>query len=169
MKKGIIILAAALIACCGTTFAQKNVKLGHINSNELMEIMPGKDSAQTVLKKEVEEMEEQMRLMQAELETAYNNYQDKKSGWSELIRQNEERRIQDMDTRIKQFAQDAQQTLQQRQEQLMQPIVDRAKNAIEAVAKENGYTYIFDSGVGALLYQQDSDDIMPLVKKKLGL
>ena len=52
---------------------------------------------------------------------------------------------------------------------MLKPIVDRAKKAIEEVGKENGYTYIFDAGVGAVLYSQDSDDIMPLVKKKLGL
>ena len=59
--------------------------------------------------------------------------------------------------------------LEERQEALLKPIVDRAKKAIEEVGKENGYTYIFDSGIGTVLYSQDSDDIMPLVKKKLGL
>ena len=47
--------------------------------------------------------------------------------------------------------------------------IDKAKKAIEDVAKENNYNYVFDSGVGVLLYQRDSDDIMPMVKKKLGL
>ena len=49
------------------------------------------------------------------------------------------------------------------------PIIDRAKKAISDVAAEGGYTYILDSGTAAVLYSQDSDDIMPLVKKKLGL
>jgi outer membrane protein len=51
----------------------------------------------------------------------------------------------------------------------LKPIIDKAKKAIEDVAKENGYTYIFDSSVGVLLYYENSDDIMTLVKKKLGL
>ena len=61
--------------------------------------------------------------------------------------------------------------MQERQSELMKPLVDRAKKAIEEVAKENGYSYIFDTstGVGALLYTPESDDIMPLVKKKLGI
>ena len=168
MKRTILIFAA-LVTLCGTAFAQKSVKFGHINSIELMQIMPGRDSAQTVLQKEAAELEEQMKLMQDELEKRYNNYQEKQAGWSDLIRQSEQKAIQDMDTRIKEFGQNAQATLQTRQEQLLQPIIDRAKAAIEAVAKENGYSYIFDSGNGSLHYQQHSDDVLPLVKKKLGL
>ena len=169
MKKSLIVLIVAMAAMCGTSFAQKNIKLGHISSVDLMQIMPGRDSAQNVLQKEVTEMEDQMKAMQEELEKRYNNYQEKQAGWSDLIRQSEQKAIQDMDNRIKEFSQNAQMQLQARQEQLLQPLIDRAKSAIEAVAKEHGYTYIFDSGTGSLLYQQDSDDIMPLVKKKLGI
>ena len=63
----------------------------------------------------------------------------------------------------------AQKQLQQREQDLLKPIIDRAKKAISDVAAEGGYTYILDSGTAAVLYSQDSDDIMPLVKKKLGL
>ena len=74
-----------------------------------------------------------------------------------------------MRARIEESQANAQKLLEERQEALLKPIVDRAKKAIEEVGKENGYTYIFDSGIGTVLYSQDSDDIMPLVKKKLGL
>ncbi|MCF0211515.1 MAG: OmpH family outer membrane protein [Bacteroidales bacterium] len=169
MKKSLILLIAATIAFCGTSFAQKNIKLGHINTNELMQIMPGVDSAQSILQKEVAEMESQMKMMQEELQKKYANFQEKQAGWSDLIRQSETKALQDMNARIEEFGANAQATLQARQEELLKPITDRAKAAIEAVAKENGYTYVFDSGVGVLLYQQDSDDLMPLVKKKLGI
>jgi hypothetical protein len=76
-----------------------------------------------------------------------------------------------MGTRIQEFQENAQKTLQQREQDLLKPIIDRAKKAISDVASENGYTYILDSGTAAVLYSQDSDDIMPLVKgsnKELG-
>ena len=57
---------------------------------------------------------------------------------------------------------------QEREKALLTPIIDRAKEAIRDVAKENGYTYIFDSAVGVTLYE-GGDDVLPLVKKKLGL
>lgn len=167
MKKSLIVLVIALVAFTGSAFAQKAVKLGHINSSELMQIMPGRDSIQTVLQAEITELENNLNTMRTELEARYNEYASKKDQMSELIRSTKEQEIRDMNTRIEKFQANAQQQMQERQQELVQPIIDRAKKAIEDVAKENGYTYIFD-GEG-LLYSQDSDDIMPLVKKKLGL
>ena len=72
-----------------------------------------------------------------------------------------------MSARIQEFQENAQKQLQDREAELTKPIIDRAKKAIEDVAREGNYTYIFDGA--ALLYSQDSEDIMPLVKKKLGI
>ena len=169
MKKTLIIIAACLFAFGGSAVAQKNIKLGHINSNALMQIMPGRDSAQTVLQAEVQELEATLKSMQGEMEKRYSEYMENQSGWTELIRNTKQREIQDMGARIQEFQENAQKQLQQREEELLKPIIDRAKKAISDVAAEGGYTYILDSGTAAVLYSQDSDDIMPLVKKKLGL
>ena len=169
MKKGFIVVLVALLAFGGSAMAQRNIKLGHINSNDLMQIMPGRDTAMNLLQKEVEDLQAEMEEMKKEYETQVNNYLAKKDQLSELIRKSKESDIQKMAERIETFQSNAQKLLEERQEALLKPIVDRAKAAIEEVGKENGYTYIFDAGVGTLLYSQDSDDIMPLVKKKLGL
>ena len=159
----------AMLAFGGSAMAQKNIKLGHINSNELMQIMPGRDTAMALLQKDVEDAQAELEAMKKEYETRVNDYLAKKDQLSELIRKTKESDIQNMGARIEEFQANAQKLLEERQEALLKPIVDRAKAAIEEVGKENGYTYIFDAGVGAVLYSQDSDDIMPLVKKKLGL
>ena len=169
MKKGFIVVLIALLAFAGSAMAQKNIKLGHINSNDLMQIMPGRDTATALLQKEVEDLQAEMEAMEKEYETRVNDYLAKKDQLSELIRKTKESDIQAMGARIEEFQANAQKLLEERQEALLKPIVDRAKAAIEEVGKENGYTYIFDAGVGTVLYSQDSDDIMPLVKKKLGL
>lgn len=169
MKKKIIVAMVALLAFAGTATAQKTIKLGHINSNALMEIMPGRDTAMTLLQKEVEDLQAEMETMKKEYENRVNDYLAKKDQLSELIRKTKESDLQAMGARIEEFQANAQTLFEKRQEELLKPIVDRAKGAIEEVGKENGYTYIFDSGIGTVLYSQDSDDIMPLVKKKLGL
>lgn len=169
MKKTLIAIVACMLAFGGTAMAQKNVKLGHINSNDLMQIMPGRDSAQAVLQAEVTELENTLKSMQAEAEKRYNDYVANQAGWTELIRQTKQREIQDMAARIEEFQKNAQEQLQNREAELLKPIIDRAKKAIEDVAKEGGYTYIFDAGTAALLFDEGGDDIMPLVKKKLGL
>jgi len=169
MKKILIAIAVCLLAFGGNAMAQKNLKFGHINSNDLMQIMPGRDSAQAILQKEVTELEETLKSMQSEAEKRYNDYVANQAGWTELIRQTKQREIQDMGARIQEFQENAQKQLQEREAELLKPIIDRAKKAIEDVAREGGFTYILDSGTGAVLYSQDSEDIMPLVKRKLGL
>ena len=48
-------------------------------------------------------------------------------------------------------------------------MIEKANQAINNVAKENGFTYVFDTASGSLLVFPDGDDILPLVKTKLGL
>ena len=169
MKKSFVLLLAAMFAFGTAAFAQKTVKLGHINSSDLMQIMPGKDSALAVLQTEMDAVEAELKVMQEELQTKYTDYQERKAQMTELIRSTKEQEIRDLDQRIQTYQQNAKQKLEEKQAELLQPIIDRAKQAIADVAKENGYTYIFDTAAGTLLYQQDSDDIFALVKKKLGL
>ena len=60
--------------------------------------------------------------------------------------------------------------LQQKEAELFQPVMEKAQAAIEKVAKANGFTYVFDLGAGGLLYfSEQSVDILPLVKKELGI
>ncbi len=169
MKKTLIAIVACMLAFSGTAMAQKTIKIGHINSNDLMQIMPGRDSAQAVLQNEVAELENTLKEMQAEAEKRYNDYVTNQAGWTELIRQTKQRELQDMASRIEEFQQNAQRQLQEREQELLKPVIDRAKKAIEDVAREGGYTYILDTGTAAVLYDGGGDDIMPLVKKKLGL
>jgi outer membrane protein len=169
MKKSLILLFAAVFAFGTSAMAQKTIKLGHINSSELMQIMPGKDSAQAAFEAEVKVLEGELSAMQEELQKKYTDYQERKSQMTELIRTTKEQELNDLNQRIQVYQQNAQQKLQEKEKELLQPIIDRAKQAISDVAKENGYSYIFDTSAGTLLYQQDSDDIFSLVKKKLGL
>ena len=124
---------------------------------------------QAAFEAEVKVLEGELKAMQEELQNKYTDYQERKAQLSELLRSTKEQEIRDLDQRIQTYQQSAQQRLQDKEKELLQPIIDRAKQAISDVAKENGYTYVFDTSAGALLYQQDSDDILPLVKKKLGL
>lgn len=170
MKK---ILKSALVAmfCALMSFgySQATVKLGYVDSNELLELMPGKDSVQQVLQAYGQSLETQLQTMYGEYQTKVQDYQANSRTMSDIIRQTKEKEIADLETRIQTFQQQADQDLQDKQVELLQPILDKAKNAINAVAKEKGYTYIFDVGTGAFLYFENGDNILPLVKAKLGL
>ena len=162
--KNIVLIAATLLSTA--VFGQK---LGHINSNELLIAMPERTSVEDNIKKYAQELESQLGTMSKEYQAKVQNYQSKEATMTEAIKQDKIKEITNLEERIAEFQQTAQKDLQTKEETLLKPIIDKARQAIEDVAKEGNYSYIFDSGVGVLLYQKSSDDIMPMVKKKLGL
>jgi outer membrane protein len=105
-----------------------------------------------------------------ELNKKYDDYLTNRDNYTDLIRQTKEADITEMQQRIANFEQVAQQDLQQQQQRLIQPVLEKANNAIKAVAEEKGFVYIFDVSRGNPVYfSPKSTDILPLVKTKLGL
>ena len=166
MKKGKILILAFL-GLCGSLFAQQ--KIGHINSNDLLLAMPERNTIETEIRAYATQLENQLLAMQKELETKYQEFQASQETMSESIRSVKLQEMNDLETRLKDFQATAQEDLTKKEKELSDPLVNKAKAAIEKVAKDNGYTYILDSGVGIILYMEDSDDITGLVKKELGL
>ena len=164
-----ITLLLLVVALTTTAMAQKGTKVGHINSNDLLTAMPER----TVVQKDLEEYANQLKVtldaMSKEYETKVAAFQSKQDVMTDIIKDNKIKEITDLEKRIKEFQQTAEADLQKKEQDLLQPIIDKAKTAINDVAKENGYTYILDSSVGVVLYSVDADDILPKVKKKLGI
>lgn len=171
MKHLLKLLAIAVLAITVTSVsAQTKQKFGHINSDELLRMMPGIDSIQIKLQNYKTDIENQMKKMQAEYDSKLNDYMANESKLSDLLKKTKIEEIKDLEARMQAFASQAQESMQDEQERLLQPVLSKAKKAIEDVAKENGYTYIFDStAAGVLLYAAPADDIMNLVKAKLGI
>ena len=113
--------------------------------------MPGRDSATAKIQAYAKTLETQLKGMQNELETKYTDYQTMEPNLTDLIKQTKQKELQDIQTRIEAFQQSAQDDLEKKQNEILKPIIDKAKAAIEKVAKENQFTYIFDAGLGVLL------------------
>ncbi|HEY9123159.1 MAG TPA: OmpH family outer membrane protein [Bacteroidales bacterium] len=169
MKKSItLILSLAFVSFYATS--QSLYKIGHINTQELIELMPETDSAQKKIDKLYKDLQQQLELMQTELKVKYQDYINKKNTFSESVLELKETELQDLNARIQKFQTLAQDEVENKRNDLYKPILDKANAAISAVAKENSFTYIFDASGGALLYKADNSiDIMPLVKQKLKL
>jgi len=170
MKKVInLFLVGAMLFVCMPAHSQ-DLKFGHINSQELLTAMPESDSAQATIEKLAGDYEKQLEEMRVELNKKYDDYLTNRDSYTDLIRQTKEADIQEMQQRIQQFEQMAQQDLQQQQQQLIQPVLEKANNAIKEVAEENGFVYIFDVSRGNPVFFSDkSIDIISLVRTKLGL
>ena len=173
MKKLFALLSFVGITLCGgNIFGQTTLKLGHINSQELFISMPESDSAQKKLEKAKTIMQTTLEELQVEFNKKYEDFnklaQDPTA--SELILKTKEDELRSLQERIQTFQQQAEQDLGNQRVALFKPIQDKAVKAVNDVAAENGFTYIFDTAGGALVYTSpESQDILALVKAKLGL
>lgn len=165
MKK--ILTTIIFVALAFSAFSQ--LKLGHINSAELMRVMPELEQAEQRLQQENREIEAALRTMITDYENLMQEFQANQQQWSDLIRSTRIRAIQDLEQRIQEFQQQSQREFEFLRESLFAPIIEKARRAIEEVAKEHGFTYIFDTSGGMLLFAADSDDILELVKARLNL
>jgi len=150
-------------------FAQ-DAKLGHINSQEVITLMP----EIATVKKTVDELGKKWEGEIVKMREEYNNkikeFQQKQDSMPEGIKQVRVSEIQELEQRITTFQQTAYNDLNKKQEELFSPIIDKVKKAINDVAVEGNYTYIFEMGTQTILYHSPkSNDITALVKKKLGL
>ena len=163
MKKGFLLLAAIVLTCT-TAFSQK---YGHVNTQEIFTAMPGADSIQTKLKAFETELTDIYTSMVSEFQTKKEKFDQEAGTMSSTVRQYRDKELVDLQQRIMEFQEGVQADMQDKQLELMQPFQDKILKAIEDVAKENGYAYIFDTQV--LLYSEGGDDVSALVKKKLGI
>lgn len=162
-----LLTMVVLLASLG--YGQATAKFGYIDSNEILTLMPETDSLQKELQAYAEYLDQQMSTMAMEYQTKVNEYQENYNTMSDLIRQTKEKEITDLQARIQAFQGSADQDLGAKQAELFNPLIDRVKEAINLVGKENSYTYIFDVGAGSLVFYENGDNILPLVKTKLGL
>ncbi|HPR30883.1 MAG TPA: OmpH family outer membrane protein [Prolixibacteraceae bacterium] len=169
MKRIFIILFFLLLGASTISNAQ-TLKFGHIDIQQLIQVMPERATAVADLEKTATELEDMLGTLQTELQNMFTEYTQKRESMSDIVRQAKEEDIQAKQQRIETFRVQSEQQLQQKQQDLMKPIIERADSAISAVAKEQGLIYVFDISTRVVLYQSNqSVDILPLVKKKLGI
>ena len=165
--KTTIVAFSCLVLLSNRSVAQN--KLGHINASLLINMMPEAKEADKKIQDFYTALQDQMKTMQTEFQTKYADFSKNEKAMSDAVKTVKGKELQDLQDRIQQFQQSAQQQATQKQQDLMQPVITKATAAIEEVAKENKFTYIFDTSKGEFLVVPDSDDILPLVKKKLGI
>ena len=165
MKK--ITFLALLSILTLSTIAQN--KFGYIDSQELLMLMPERKAAETEVQNFAKSLEAQLGALTAEYQGEVQEYQANEATYTDLIKQDKIAEITGLEQRIQAFQQNAQQQLQNKEQELLEPILTKARNAIEDVAEEGNFTYIFDKSLGSILYAKESENVLPLVKKKLGL
>ncbi len=143
-------------------------KIGYLNTNELLVQMPEVKKADSVLNQYAEEMQKIYAAYVMEYQQKLADYQNNAASWSEVKRESVEKDLGNLQIRISDFEKESNDKLEAKKEELYGPILDNVKAKIKLVGDENKFTTILDGS--AMLYVGiDAVDILPLVKKKLGL
>lgn len=169
MKK-ILLVSTFILATAATLVGQD--KYGHLNFGNLIAIMP-----------EAIVANDSLELMQAQMvatgETMAAQFQRDATAFLQQVQsgtltpvqqQTQQTALEKRQVEIQSYEQVIIQTIGAERNRMLEPILERAQNAIDEVAKENGYAMIFDTSVfNAIMYTKETDDIMSLVKVKLGI
>jgi outer membrane protein len=143
-------------------------KIAHVNYSEIVTTMPEYIEAQKQLQKIYETYQKDAKQMQDEFQAKLKKYEEEASipgKVSDAINGERQKEVSDMQKRIQEFGQNAQKELQQKQEDITKPILEKVKVSIQKVGKAKGFQYILDND-GLLL--ADGPNLTADVKKDLG-
>ena len=164
MKK--LLLGAAMAFGILTATAQN--KLGYVNFAEAMGTMPEVEKAEKVLKAFQADQAERYQEMTIEFNAMDSIFNADSLKWNDTKKDLKRGDLSKKYIEIQTFQQSAQETFQKEQERVVAPIREKAIKIINDVAKENGYTYIFNDE-NNLLVKPQGDNIINLVKAKMGV
>lgn len=169
MKKVMkLTLAIALMMGATSLFAQK---FGRINTQEIITAMPEMKEMQANMDVYGKDLQDNLEAIGVEFNTKLQDYNKNYSTMSDAVRQLKEKELQELQGRRQEFEQAAQQDYQKRYNELLAPIIDKAKDAIDKIAEAGIYTVVFDTSAGSLAYFDEAmlPDLAPEVKKSLGI
>lgn len=166
-----MILAVGGMLFLASACAPGQVKIGHMSSEAVMKQLPDAQDAQKQLDALVVEWQSELNRMQKEFQSKLDEYDKKKLIMTEQRRAEAEREMRELDQRIvdyrnRKFGQNGE--LFVKQNELMKPVQDRVFKAIQEVATEEGFDYVFDkSGEILLMYANEKYDLTQSVLAKL--
>ena len=148
-------------------------KFGYVESNSLLQGMPKVKEAESNLETLSKQLQAKGQKMMQDFQTKYQDL-ERRAQAGDIAPKDQEAQVallKEEETKILQFEQEMQTQLAAKRDELLNPILQEVRDAIQVVAKENGYTYIFDGspGIGVLLYADESTNVTSLVKAKLGI
>ena len=166
MKKMFLIAAMAFVSLAATA---QDFKFAYVDMNELIMLMPEMDAAREQLATAEKEAQETYNAMGEEYQTKAQQYQQKAETWTATIRESKGAELQQIEYRIQEFNQAISQELQQTQQTLQMPILEKAQNVVNELAKAKGVAYVVDRA--SLLYVDEKQgvNLTPEARVKLNI
>lgn len=150
-----------------TVFAQK---FGHVNSENIIKVMPEWQQAQTDLQNLQKQFEDDLKRLEDEFTKKSEEYNAQQATLPDQIKERREKELQDLYTRMQQYYQESRTKLDQAGMEKQQAINEKILKAIKEIGAEGGYLYIFDVSSGIpFINETISVDVTDQVKAKLGI
>jgi len=166
--KRLITLTSCLLFLAALTPLNAQSKVAHINTQQLLSEMPEVIAANKELEKLEKQYATQLDTSVKEFDTKVKSYSADAENQTDLINQQRQTELQDLQQRISEFRQTAAQELQKKQAEMMRPLYEKARTAIETVANAQSFDYVLDSSAGGSVIIASGKDIMSDVKQELG-
>lgn len=148
----------------------QTLKIGVVDINGIIQAMPETTATQTTLAEMQKKYEADYVRLGEEMKRQYEELQKMPADELPAIRERKAREFQDQQSKIQMFEDQVMQDMQRKQQELMAPVIQKARSAVEAVGRENGFSLIQDNNPQVTLYfAAPVEDITPLVKAKLGI
>lgn len=165
MKHFKILLLVAIVTL-GINTAQAQTKIAHINTDLLLSLMPETKALNVELEKLSKTYETELKAEQEKLTAKLKKYETEVNSQTDEVNQQRGAEVQQDQQNLYQASQVAREEIGKKRDEQLKPILDKAKKAIEDIAKEQGYLYVLDA---SSLIVANGTDLMPAVKTKLGI
>ena len=166
MKKIFIIAAMAIISVAATA---QNLKFGYVNYSELVQLMPEMDSVRVQLEAQEKETYETLSAMYEEYQTKAQQFQQKEATWTPAIRDSKLKELQEIEARFQENQQIFQQELQQMQQMLQAPVMEKAETTVTELAKAQGLAFVFEASQMLYIDPAQGVDLTPEARKALNI
>ena len=166
------IIKVALVAVCivfTANMAKAQVKIGYINFDQLVGLMPETKTIRTQLEAYNKQFLDVLTGMNNDYQTKGKAYEAQRTTMTDAIRTSKEAELTDIQKRMSDYQNNARQQVENKTNELSKPLFDKARAAITQVAKEKGYNYVINTSQTDLIVSPAGDDMMNDVKAKLGL
>lgn len=151
---------------------QAQERYGHLNFGNLIAMMPATEAADSELEAYQKQLVAKGETMAAAFQEEYAAFAQQVQGGdlTPIQQQEKQTALQNKQQEILSYEQEIVQLVDAKRQELLAPIIENAQNTVSAVAAENKFVMVFDTSIfGAVLFAEETEDLMPLVKAKLGL
>jgi outer membrane protein len=160
-----VLVITAILLIAGSQSTQAQAKVAHVDVSELMAKMPAMLEAQKQLEKLSGTYDAEYKTMVDEYQGKLKKYEQEATTVTDAVNETRSKEVQDMQKRIVDYRDNAQKELQQKEADIVKPIMEKVKASIQKVGKAKGYQYVLNSE-GLLL--TDGPNLTADVKKDLG-